>query len=196
MSAPLTQQYHLHVGKGEWGPTLPHTSAVYGVTNLSPVITNYNYYPSRYLGLGIMFSRGGFISQISETGPSEKSLWAVPSYQWKCAKHAPGDSYDHIRLKLDAVPRWNPPGVQIRLKWGVTYTFTYDKHNVQAADHAGVGEELVHIRADLHVAPSEYPEAPDSPPPFRPHNGDPLNFYGTSTRLTAMSDLLRCGPVL
>ena len=107
MSEPLTQQYHLHVGKGEWGPTLPHTSAAYALTNMTVAVTNYNYYPSRYLGLGIMFSRGGFITPVSQTGPSEKSLWAVPSYQWKAAKHAPGDSYDDIRLKLDAVPEKN-----------------------------------------------------------------------------------------
>jgi len=195
MSAPWTQQYDLHVGKGEWGPTLPHTTPVYGATNLSPVITNYNYFPSRYLGLGVMFSRGGFTTPDSQTGPSEKSLWVVPSYQWKGVKHRPGASYDDIRLRLEALPKWRSPGKATRLTWGATYTFTYDKHNVESDDYI-IGEELVHIRADLHVAPGEDPQAPDSPPPTWPHNGDPVNFYGTSTRQAAMSDILRCSTVL
>jgi hypothetical protein len=192
MSAPLTRQYDLRVGKGEWGPTLPHTSAAYAVPTLSTGTTNYNYFQSQFLGMGVMFSRGGFITPVSQASPSEKTLWAVPLYQYKAVRHQPGASYDDIRLKLDALPQWSPPGVQFKLRWGVTYTLTYDKHNVQAAVSAGVGEELVHIRADLHVAPGEYPEAPDSPPPLWPHNGDPVNFYGTSTRLAAMSDILRC----
>ena len=111
MSAPLTRQYHLHVGKGEWGPTLPHTSAVYGTTNLSPSITNYNYFQSQYLGLGVMFSRGGFMTKVSQANPSEKTLWAVPLYQYKVTRHQPGASYDDVRLKLDALPQWSPPGV-------------------------------------------------------------------------------------
>lgn len=195
MSAPFPQQYDLHVGKDEWGPTLPHTTAAYLTPPLSPDITNYNYFQSPYLGLGLMFSRGGFTTKVSQSGPSEKTLWAVPLYQYKAVKHCAGDSYDAIWHKLAALPRWGQPGVQFKLRWGVTYTLTYDKHNVFLEDQE-VGEELVHVRADLHVAPGEYPEAPDSPPPIWPHNRDPVNFYGTSTRLATMSDLLRCSTVL
>ena len=70
---------------------------------------------------------------------------------------------------------------------------TYDKHNVAADNDDGDNvhtEELVHVKADLYVAPGEDPEAPDSPPAFRRHNGHPVNFYGTAARLAAMSAVL------
>jgi hypothetical protein len=94
MSAPLTRQYDLRVGKGEWGPTLPHTTVAYASPNLSVVITNYNYFQSQYLGIGVMFSRGGFTTKVSQAGPSEKTLWSVSLYDYKAVKHAPGASYE------------------------------------------------------------------------------------------------------
>jgi hypothetical protein len=152
------RQFDLRVGKDEWGPTLTHTT------------------PTPIVGL-----------LTEQTGSSEKTLWAVPLYRYKGVKHAAGDSYDDIFRRLAALP-WSPPGLQFRLRWGSTYTLTYDDPNV-----AG---DLVHVRADLHVAQGEDPEAPDSPPPFWSHNGHPVNFHGTSTRLAVMTDLLRSSTVL
>ncbi len=191
--APITSKSHTHPSHSQTSRLLTSSLSL-GVP--VPQETQCIRGVSQFLGMGVMFSRGGFITPFSQAGPSEKTLWAVPLYQYKAVRHQPGASYDDIRLKLDTLPQWSPPGVQFKLRWGVTYTLTYDKHNVQATVSAGVGEELVHIRSDLHVTPREYPEATDSPPSLWPHNGDPVNFYGTSTRLTVMSDILRCSTVL
>ena len=187
MSAPFPRQFDLHVGKGEWGPTLTHTTPTPIVGNLTDTLTNMSYQRSPYLGVGLIFSRGAFMTQVSQTGPSEKTLWAVPLYAYKGVQHAAGDSYDDIFRRLAALP-WSPPGLQFRLRWSSTYTLTYDDPNVTG--------DLLHVRADLHVEQGQDPEAPDSPPPFWPHKGHPVNFHGTSTRLAAMADLLRCSTVL
>ena len=132
------------------------------------------------------------MTPASQTEPSEKTLWAVPLYTYKGVMHEAGDSYDDILRKLAALPKWSQPGQQFRLRWGSTFTLTYDKRNLETGDHNHTvhAEELVHVRANLHVAAGEDPEAPDSPPPFGQHGGDPVNFYGSSARLAAMSDVL------
>jgi hypothetical protein len=50
--------------------------------------------------------------------------------------------------------------------------------------------DIIHVKAELFVAPGEDAEAPDSPPAFGPHNRYPVNFYGTAARLAAMSEVL------
>jgi hypothetical protein len=102
-------------------------------------------------------------------------------------RHAAGDSYDDIVRMLEEKP-WEISGMQFRLKWGSTYTFEYEDPEVTGY--------LAHVRAELHVAQGEDPEPPGSPPPSCPQKGHPVNFYDTTTRLTAMSDLLRSSNVL
>ena len=124
------------------------------------------------------------MSQVSQTGPSEKTLWVVPLGKYKGEKHAAGASYEDVFGRLAAL-RWSPAGLQFRLRWGETYTLAYEDPTV-----AG---DLVHVRAELWRADGEDPEAPDSPPASGPHNGDPRNFHFhvSTARLTAMSDMLR-----
>ena len=126
------------------------------------------------------------MTQVSQTRPSEKTLWVVPLCKYKDEKHDAGASYDDIFGRQAALP-WSPAGLQFRLRWGETYTLAYE-------DPAVAGD-LVHVRAELWRADGEDPEAPDSPPAFGPHGGDPLNFYGarggTGARLAAMLDVLR-----
>ncbi len=187
MSAPFRRQYDLFIGRGEWGPTLAQTTPTPTTGILSDTFTNMSYQRSPYLGISVMFSRGGFMTHVTQTGPSEKTLWAVPLHKYKVVRHEPTDSYDDIVRKLVAL-RWDPSGLQFRLRWGSTYTLEYEDPQVTGY--------LAHVRAELHVAPGEDPEPPGSPPPSWPHKGDPVNLYGTSTRLAAMSDLLRCRNVV
>ena len=185
MSA-FESQYTLRVGKGGWGPTLAQTTPTPAPAGLTAAQTNMTYLRSPYLGVGLMFSRGGFMTQFSQTGRDEKTLWAVPLGKYKGVKHDAAVTYDDVFARLSVLP-WSPAGLQFRLRWGETYTLAYEDPTV-----AG---DLVHVRTELWRADGEDPEAPDSPPAFGPHGGDPLNFYGarggTRARLAAMLDVLR-----
>ena len=187
MAAPLERQYAMHVGKGAWGPTLAITTPTRSCPRMTVASTNQNYLRSGYLGLGLLFSRGGFLTFLSQAGPAEKTLYAVPFYSHKRVQHPPEASYAVVCNLLEAAA-WNRPGDAFLLKWGETYTLQYEPE---------VAGDLVHFRAELHVAAGEDPEAPDSPPTLGPHDGDPLNFYGarggTRARLAAMLDVLRLG---
>jgi len=184
MSVSLPRQYVLHVVKGGYGPTLQHTTPTPSLARLTPAETNMNYCLSPYLELGLMFSRGAFLTQVTQTGPSEKTLFPVSLYKHKRVQHQTGVSYDAIFANL-ASSQWIQSGEQFRMKWGVTYTLAYEDPTV--------ADDLVHVKANLYDAPGEDPQAPDSPPAFGPHNGDPVNFYGTTPRLAAMSGMLcRC----
>lgn len=186
-ATPFVRQYNLFLGRGEWGPTLPQTTPTPTNAQITDTFTNMSYQRSPYLGISLMFSPGGFMTRVTQTGPSEKSLWAVPLHAYRVVRHRAGDSYDDICQLLAAKP-WDISGMQFRMKWGSTYTFEYEDPQVLGY--------LAHVRAELHVAPGEDPAPPDSPPPCWPHKGDPVNFYGVSTRLAAMSELLSCRNVV
>jgi len=129
-----------------------------------------------------MFSRGGFLSPITQTNPTEKTLWVVPLY--KCKKvmhHRDGETCEELLENL-AEKEWTLPGQQFMLKWGRTYSLQYEDLDITG--------DIIHVKAELFVAPGEDAEAPDSPPAFGPHNGHPVNFYGTAARLAAMSEVL------
>lgn len=178
-SAPLQRQYAMHVGKDAWGPTLAHTTATPTCPRMTVANTNQNYLRSDWLGLGLLFSKGGFMTVSWQAGPAEKTLCAVPFYRHKLVRHPPGASYAVVRNLLQAAA-WVGQGEPYLLKWGSTYTLQYEPQ---------VTTNHVHLRAELHVAPGEDPEAPDSPPTSWPHNGDPLNYNGTAA-LAAMSHIL------
>jgi hypothetical protein len=184
MSAPLERQYVMHVGKGAWGPTLAQRTPTPGPAALTVALTNMSYLRSAYLGVGLMFSRGGFLTQVSQTGRDEKTLWVVPLDRYKGVKHDAGHSYDDVLNRLAALP-WDPAGLQFRLRWGETYTLAYED-----AAEAGDGA-LVHVRAALWRGDGEDPEAPDSPPASGPHGGDPLNFYGARAGAGLLCDARR-----
>ncbi len=103
-------------------------------THCSHTFTNMIYQRSPYLGVGLMFSRGGFVTQVSQTGPSEKTLWAVPLYAYKGVKHTTGDSYDDIFHKLPTLP-WSPPGLKFRLRWRSTQFVTLTHHTYKPLVH-------------------------------------------------------------
>jgi len=179
---PFPRQYVLHMGKGGYGPTLPTTTPTPRGVRMSAADTNMNYCRAGNLGLALMFSRGGFLTPSTQTRPDEKTLWAVPLYKCKMVIHHPdGEACESVLANL-AASQWRLPGMQFALKWGWTYTLQYEDREVTG--------DVIHIKADLFVAAGEDPEAPDSPPAFRRHNGHPVNFYGTAARLAAMSEVL------
>ena len=188
MSAPLERQYVLRVGKGGWGPTLAQRTPTSRLAGQTVEDTNINYQRCGWLGVGLLFSRGGLMTYRTQTGASEKTLWAVPLYTSKCVRHSVGEPFADVRERLRVLP-WVRPGEQLMLRWGETYSLQYEDPTVTG--------DLVHVKADLWREDGEDPEAPDSPPAFGPHGGDPLNFYGarggTRARLAAMLDVLRAG---
>lgn len=191
MDPPFERQYSIRVGKGAWGPTLQQTIPTPRSMHLSVQATNMSYVLSEYLGLGLMFSRGGFLTRRSQTGPSEKTLWAVPLGRYKCVQHHEGDSYTEILHRL-AHRNFDAAGQPFRLRWGQTYTLAFEDPTVTG--------DLAHVKADVHVADGDDFEAPDSPPPYGQHGGNPVNFYEarcdlvhTKADLAAMLDMLRLG---
>ena len=181
MAAPFPRQYVLYVGKGWYGPTLPFTTPTPHRVRMATADTNMNYCRSGVLGLGLMFSRGGFLTTTTQTNPDEKTLWAVPLYKCKKVRHQGGETCEKLLAKL-AAKEWTLPGQQFILKWGRTYSLQYEDRDITG--------DVIHVKAELFVAPGEDAEAPDSPPAFGPHNRYPVNFYGTAARLAAMSEVL------
>lgn len=182
LSVPFHRQYVMHVGKGVYGPALQYLTPTPWRLRLRPVDTNMSYCRSEILGMGLMFSRGGFLTPFTQTNPDEKVLFAVPLYKCKKLQHRAGQTYEEVLARLASLP-WTLPGQQFILQWGSVYSFSYEDP----------GRDVIHVRTDLCVAPWEDAEAPDSPPAFGPHNGDPVNIWGTAARLAAMSDVLGAG---
>ena len=177
LDVPLPKQYIIRVGIGEYGPNLQNTVPAHRTLNLTDLQTNMNYIRVRMIGLGLMFSRGGFLSTKLQTNHDEKTLFAVCLHKCKIRPHNQfGETYDEVMTKIHAGPPICPelsPGRLLIMRWGVTYSILYDDHNIAPS--------VIHLRAELFVAPGEEEEeGRDSPPPIWTHGRDPSNFYAAA----------------
>jgi hypothetical protein len=102
LNVPFHRQYALYYGRGAYGPTLQLTTPTTNWLRMKAAETNMNYCGSRDLQLGLMFSRGGFLTPSHETNPNEKTLWAVPLYKLKIIHHQHGETWDGLSAKLAA----------------------------------------------------------------------------------------------
>jgi hypothetical protein len=164
----LTRQYDIYVGR--WR----NNGQGLRKLQMTDLETNYSYYKSHEIPMGICFSRGSWFCHPFQTASHEKSLWFLPLREMRIINLGSQDTIDRI-IFPDHIP-----SIQVGQLLNVRFNSSYAFKCVGA-------NNVTHFRA---VNLSD--EAPDSPPPLHVHNGDPWTETpeGTGAELNAMSHLL------
>jgi hypothetical protein len=159
----ILRQYEIQIGP--FTNNLPHR-----VLGINPMTTNVSYFKATMLGgalpIGIIFSRGGFITNSRQTLAPVRSLWVInltpiristemPAFPLNAVQSIPKDNLLHPLLT---------PGAITHLAWGQKFILQPENRDV------GVLIRAVDLMDDGEIS---------DVPPFHVHNGNPNQMLPT-----------------